>query len=88
MKAKILESDYNTLLSEIKRRIQEARNRAYLSVNREMLLLYWEIGMLIAQKQEVEGWGAKVIQRLSDDLRAEIPDGTSFSLRKDRKSVV
>ena len=46
-----------------------------------MLLLYWEIGKLIAERQATEGWGAKVIQKLSDDLREEIPDTSSFSVR-------
>ncbi len=72
---------YSKLLSEIKIKIIQARNRAYLSVNKEMILLYWEIGKLIAKKQETEGWGTKVIQRLSDDLRADLPNSSSFSLR-------
>jgi hypothetical protein len=43
------------------------------SVNEELVLLYWEVGREILQRQEREGWGAKVIDRLAGDLRAAFP---------------
>lgn len=81
MKTKNLETSYVALLSEIKRKIQEARNRAYLAINQKMIVLYWEIGQSIAEKQKIEGWGTKIIQRISDDLVADMQDASSFSVR-------
>jgi predicted nuclease of restriction endonuclease-like (RecB) superfamily len=51
------------------------------SLNQELLLLYWQIGRDILQRQEQEGWGAKIIDRLAKDLKREFPDMTGFSLR-------
>jgi predicted nuclease of restriction endonuclease-like (RecB) superfamily len=76
-----LPSDYPKILEEIKIRVRAARIRASLSVNRELIILYWEIGRLILQRQEVEGWGARVIDRLSADLRREFTDMKGFSSR-------
>ena len=77
----IANKSYAALLGEIKSKIQQAQTRAYLAVNREVILLYWEIGKSIAKRQKEEGYGTKVIERLSADLRAEIPDNRSFSTR-------
>ena len=74
-------SGYLEVLEVIKKRVHEARIRASLSVNRELIILYWEIGHLILQRQEIEGWGAKVIDRLSVDLNREFPDQKGFSAR-------
>jgi hypothetical protein len=63
----------NKTLPEIKQRISSAQTRAALAVNRELVLLYWQIGRQIAERQEVEGWGAKVIDRLAGDLGREFP---------------
>ena len=56
--------DYGSLLQDIKARIRHAQLRASFSVNRELILLYWDIGQLLIQRQVVEGWGAAVIPRL------------------------
>ena len=63
-----LPSDYVEVLNEIKRRIQEERLRVVMSANSAMVALYWDIGQLILARQEEEGWGARVIDRLSHDL--------------------
>lgn len=76
-----LPSRYLEVLEEIKARVHEARIRASLSVNRELVLLYWEIGRLILHRQKAEGWGAKVIDRLSADLSREFPEQKGFSSR-------
>jgi predicted nuclease of restriction endonuclease-like (RecB) superfamily len=76
-----LPSHYLEVLEEIKERVRAARMRASLSVNRELIILYWEIGRLILHRQEAEGWGAKVIDRLSADLNREFPDIKGFSSR-------
>jgi predicted nuclease of restriction endonuclease-like (RecB) superfamily len=76
-----LPADYPKLLEEIKARVHASRIRAAVSVNRELILLYWEIGRLILKRQEAEGWGAKVIDRLAADLGREFPDQKGFSAR-------
>ena len=76
-----LPSGYLEALEDIKARVRAARIRASLSVNRELIILYWEIGHLILQRQQTEGWGTKVIDRLSVDLNREFPDQKGFSAR-------
>lgn len=76
-----LPTDYPRLLEDIKERIRTAQVRASLSVNRELILLYWEIGLLIFERQQREGWGAGVIPRLARDLKNELPDVRGFSER-------
>lgn len=77
----LVPSDYGTVLAQAKNAIQAARTRAVLAVNRELIELYWALGNLILMRQHVEGWGAKVIERLSNDLRAEFPEMTGLSMR-------
>ncbi len=72
---------YAEWLVELKGRIHNAQQRAALAVNRELVLLYWQIGQDILQRQEREGWGAKVIERLAHDLRAAFPQMKGFSPR-------
>lgn len=76
-----LPSSYPKLLEDIKARIRQAQVRAALSVNRELVLLYWHIGKEILQRQEQEGWGAKVIDHLARDLAREFPEMKGFSPR-------
>jgi len=64
MESAISSVEYERLLAEIKQRISSAQTRAALAVNRELVLLYWQIGRRITERQEIEGWGAKVIDRL------------------------
>ncbi len=72
---------YQTLLGEIKTAIQQARIRASLVVNAEMISLYWRTGKIIAERQQQEGWSAKVIPRLAADLQQEFTDLKGFSER-------
>lgn len=72
---------YTSWLAELKGRIHNAQQRATLAVNRELVLLYWQIGRDILTRQAEQGWGAKVIERLADDLRAAFPDMKGFSPR-------
>ena len=74
-----LPADYPRFLAEIKARIGAARTRAVLAVNSELITLYWEIGHEILEREQHEGWGARVIPRLAADLRRELPDVTGFS---------
>lgn len=72
---------YGELLGEIKNRIRQAQVKAVLSVNAEMILLYWDVGRMIHLRQQQEGWGAGVIPRLSRDIRNELPELKGFSER-------
>jgi len=72
---------YVEWLAELKSRIHTAQQRATLAVNRELVLLYWQIGRDILARQAEQGWGAKVIDRLAKDLRAAFPDMKGFSPR-------
>jgi predicted nuclease of restriction endonuclease-like (RecB) superfamily len=70
---------YAPWLAELKTRIHRAQQRATLAVNRELILLYWQIGRDIQVRQSNQGWGAKVIERLSEDLRTAFPEMKGFS---------
>ena len=71
--------NYDDFLRSLKKRIRTAQVRAALAVNKELVLLYWQIGKEILERQSQEGWGAKVISRLAKDLKAEFPDMKGFS---------
>jgi predicted nuclease of restriction endonuclease-like (RecB) superfamily len=72
---------YDSFLQDLKDRIRTAQLRAALSVNRELVLLYWSVGRDILTRQENEGWGAKIIDRLSDDLTKAFPEMRGFRAR-------
>jgi predicted nuclease of restriction endonuclease-like (RecB) superfamily len=72
---------YTDWLTDLKSRIHAAQQRATLAVNRELVLLYWQIGRDILVRQASQGWGAKVIDRLAQDLRAAFPVMKGFSPR-------
>lgn len=73
--------DYEALLGALKQRIQTAQLRAALAVNRELVMLYWQIGREILAQQRRQGWGARVIDRLARDLRQAFPELKGFSPR-------
>lgn len=75
------DDNYFALLSGLKKRIRSAQIKATLAVNKELILLYWQIGREILARQQVEGWGGKVIDRLAKDLKREFPDMKGFSSR-------
>jgi predicted nuclease of restriction endonuclease-like (RecB) superfamily len=76
-----LPGDYAQWLTSLKQRIRSARQRALLAVNSEQIRLYHEIGCEILGRQSKQGWGAKIIDQLSADLRAAFPDMKGFSPR-------
>ena len=75
------QTNYDELLGEFATRIRQAQHRAALAVNRELVSLYWGIGREILVRQEQQGWGAKVVTRLADDLRRMFPGVRGFSER-------
>jgi hypothetical protein len=76
-----LPDTYGTLLEDLKQRIASERVRVVLAANAAMVLLYWDIGQAILERQAEEGWGAKVIDRLSADLRDSFPQMSGLSPR-------
>lgn len=72
---------YADWLADLKNRIHTAQQRATLAVNRELVLLYWQLGRDILARQAEQGWGAKVIERLAEDLRLAFPEMKGFSPR-------
>ena len=79
--AKLLTSatDYASFIANLKEKIQSSQFKAALSVNQEMIRLYWDIGKSIVDKQEKDGWGTKVIERVAKDLQNEFPGIEGFS---------
>jgi len=75
------QGDYPRLLTEIKERIRSAQYEALKAVNKELVGLYWDIGRIIVERQETEGWGKSVVKRLSADLRQEFPGVSGFSVQ-------
>ena len=75
----ILPDNYQTLLEDLKTRVQQARSRAALAVNTELIILYWQIGRQILEAQKQQGWGTKVVQSLAADLKMAFPDMKGFS---------
>jgi hypothetical protein len=76
-----LPEDYQVLLQDLKSRIRQAQLRASVGINREMLLLYWGIATDMLARQLRQGWGTKVIDRLSVDLNTSFPDMKGLSAR-------
>ena len=72
---------YSVFLGNLKKRIQQERLKVVLSANAALVMMYWDIGRSILQKQNNEGWGAKVIDRLSLDLKYAFPEMSGFSPR-------
>ena len=77
----IIDDNYFQFFDDLKKRVTSSRYKAALSVNRELILLYHHIGTEIIKSQAKHGWGAKVIERLSKDLRSEFPEMKGFSTR-------
>lgn len=77
--AKLTDTAYQQWLGEIKQTIQNAQQRAVLTVNRQLLQLYWQIGASILHQQAVQGWGAKVIEQVAKDLKKAFPQLKGFS---------
>ncbi len=75
------------LFAKIKQRIRQSQTRAVLAVNAELIKLYWDIGRLIEERQEAEGWGSAVIPKLSEDLKNELPEEKGFSERNIKRML-
>jgi predicted nuclease of restriction endonuclease-like (RecB) superfamily len=76
-----IDKTYLQILEELKQKIKTAQVKAALSVNSQMVILYWEIGKTILDRQEKEGWGTKVVQNLAKDLQTSFPEMKGLSDR-------
>jgi predicted nuclease of restriction endonuclease-like (RecB) superfamily len=75
----VFHPDYPAFLDALKKRILYSRTSAARAVNRELVLLYWDIGRAIVEKQQIAGWGDSVVERLAADLRGSFSDMRGFS---------
>lgn len=76
-----LTKDYKSYIETLKKEIAQSRIKANLAVNKELILLYWKIGKNILEMQEKEGWGAKVVEQVSKDLRKDFPEMRGLSIQ-------
>lgn len=81
MTKNIISKEYKDFLEQLKHKVTASRYHAARTVNRELILLYHYIGIEIFKRQKEHGWGAKVIDQLSRDLRSEFPEMKGFSTR-------
>lgn len=72
---------YSSFVTGLKDLIKKEKLKAILNTNQKMILMYWHIGNAILNKQKEEGWGTKIIDRLSHDLKESFPEETGFSPR-------
>jgi predicted nuclease of restriction endonuclease-like (RecB) superfamily len=79
IKKPLKNSEYSTLLSEIKARISNAQYEALKAVNKELIALYWDIGRIIVEKQKGESWGKSIVEELAKDLQLAYPGIRGFS---------
>jgi predicted nuclease of restriction endonuclease-like (RecB) superfamily len=81
MTSLILDKEYGAFLENLKQQVYQRRYQAARQVNKELILLYHHIGSEILRQQNSQGWGTKVIEQLSKDLRSEFPEMKGFSPR-------
>lgn len=80
-KIDISPNNYAKFISSLKAKIRSSQIKAATSINRELIKLYWSIGKAVAEKQENEGWGTKILERVAKDLQNEFPGLEGFSKR-------
>jgi predicted nuclease of restriction endonuclease-like (RecB) superfamily len=74
-------AEYRTWIKELKSKIHSARIKVALTVNAQLIELYWDLGKAISEKIEISNWGSKVIEQISTDLKHEFPEIKGFSRR-------
>jgi len=77
----MISNDYKETLELIKQEIQTARFQVVKSITKEHIELYWKIGKIILEKQNDEGWGKSVVEKISKDLRQDYPESSGYSAR-------
>ena len=74
-----MNKEYIEWIQELKQRISSSQIKASIAVNEEMILLYWDIGKSIVQKQSEFAWGSKIVEQMAKDLKRELPNTNGFS---------
>lgn len=74
-----LDDNYKNWIASLKDKIRSAQIKAALSVNEQMIMLYWDIGKSIIEKQQEHNWGSKIVELMATDLKRELPDTNGFS---------
>ena len=75
-----IDADYRQFIEELKARVANARISAARTVNHDLILLYWDIGRGIVEKQQTLGWGESVVEMVPADLQTAFPGTTGFSV--------
>lgn len=74
-----LDINYKDWITSLKDKIRSAQIKAAIAVNEQMIMLYWEIGKSIVEKQQEHNWGSKIVEEMAKDLKRELPDTNGFS---------
>jgi hypothetical protein len=77
----VIPDGYAELLEDLKSRVRAAQTRATFAANRELIVLCWDIGRMISERQEREGWGRNIVERLAGDIQKAFPGVQGFSAR-------
>lgn len=75
----MMDAQYKIWIQELKHKIRSAQLKAAVAVNEHMIMLYWEIGKSIIEKQNHFAWGSKIVEQMAKDLKRELPDTNGFS---------
>lgn len=79
MNKKITAKEYLTLFNDVKKIIRTAQYTALKKVNKELIGLYWDIGRMIVSRRQGKTWGKSIVEKLSNDLKTELPGLKGFS---------
>jgi len=74
-----MNKDYKNWILSLKLKIQSAQLKASIALNEQMILLYWDIGKSIVEKQAEHDWGSKIIEQMAKDLKSDLPKANGFS---------
>lgn len=77
----ISNQEYRNWIQELKLKVRSAQIKAAIAVNKELILFYWELGSMIAQKIKQSNWGDKILENVSKDLKEAFPEMSGFSER-------
>lgn len=74
-------NSYDKFIEHIKKDIQDSQLWAAISINKELIQIYWRIGKMLSEKALLESWGSKTIERIAKDLASSFPNVSAFSHR-------
>ena len=78
MTVELISSEYKSWLTDLKQQIKNTQIKAAVTVNSQLIMLYWDLGRQIVEKHDKAKWGSGFIEQLSQDLRNEFPEMTGF----------